>query len=263
MLVLAVDGSGKGLSLALGKDDEVLGSRFLLGPRAHSQSLMPAMRGLLQDLDLRLDQLDALALSVGPGSYTGIRIALSTMKTLAYALSLPLFSFSSLRAMAAPFQPLQKNLLTAIDARRSRVFAALWQGSRLLLGEANREAAELLRELPREEEIWLLGDGAAALQAAAAQAESTSAAQPLPRLQLLHGNASALRADALIPLAYAAWQRGDRPGWAEAKANYLSASQAARLHPEMQRQAELAAVAAREVKEMPIGEIPRLLPEQS
>jgi tRNA threonylcarbamoyladenosine biosynthesis protein TsaB len=97
-------------------------------PPAHATELMPAVADVMERADVSWSELRAIAVGVGPGTFTGLRIGVATARALATAASLPLRRVSSLAALAAGIeQPLK---LPLIDARRGEVFAALFEGER-------------------------------------------------------------------------------------------------------------------------------------
>ncbi len=98
----------------------------LAGPPAHASDLLPAVAGLLEQAGLAFADLDAVAVAVGPGAFTGLRIGLATARALAGALSIPLHPVSSLAALAAGSDA--ELALPVIDARRGEAFAALFAG---------------------------------------------------------------------------------------------------------------------------------------
>ncbi|HBP37930.1 MAG TPA: tRNA (adenosine(37)-N6)-threonylcarbamoyltransferase complex dimerization subunit type 1 TsaB [Clostridiales bacterium] len=148
MLILACDTSGPVVSAALWREGGLLAETSQRTARPHSVTLMPLIQDLLQDCALQIGDVDAYACSIGPGSFTGIRIGVSAVKAMAYAAGRPAIGVSSLEAIAWPYAACQ-DLLTCpmIDARNSRVYAAAWMGGRQLIPEAN----------------WLAGDFFAAI----------------------------------------------------------------------------------------------------
>jgi tRNA threonylcarbamoyladenosine biosynthesis protein TsaB len=108
----------------------VPGPERLLGPPAHSAELLPALAQLLERAATGWDQVTAIAVGVGPGTFTGLRIGVATARALAQALGVPLHPVSSLEALAAGIAegtqaPAATPILPLIDARRGQVFASL------------------------------------------------------------------------------------------------------------------------------------------
>jgi tRNA threonylcarbamoyladenosine biosynthesis protein TsaB len=104
----------------------------LLGPPAHSSELLPLLASLLEQAGCDWDQLDAIAVGVGPGTFTGLRIGVATARALAQALGVPLHPVSSLEALAGGLAVTASpsaatRLLPLIDARRGQVFASLYR----------------------------------------------------------------------------------------------------------------------------------------
>lgn len=238
---LAVDTSGKTLSLALSADERILAERFIDEGLTHSETFLPHLASLMDEQGLTVRDMDYLAATLGPGSYTGIRIGLSSMQSLAWLLDLPLFAYSSLFVISSHYlrelsreEAEQCFHLPLLDARSGRVFSALYKGERGILPIANRQAADLVTELKdlfylgRSERprLYVSGDGAAVLQEA--YASDPEAAQHFS-ISVLAEDLSALRAKDLAYLAYRDYKQGKRPSWEEAEAIYASPTQAERV----------------------------------
>ena len=123
MKLLAIDTSTDACSAALLQDDTVL-SCFQLAPRRHADLILGMVQGLLDESGLHLQQLDALAFSRGPGSFTGLRIAAGVAQGLAFAMDLPVIPVSSLATMAQQCWQEQKksSVLAGLDARLGEVY---------------------------------------------------------------------------------------------------------------------------------------------
>lgn len=126
-LILAVETSGSCGSVALVAAGGCLGEYSLQSSRTHSRRLLSAIERLLKACEVEWSQLAAMAVGLGPGSFTGLRIGLSSVKGLALATGKPLLGVSSLDALAAqcPFFP--GPICPLIDARKQEVFAAFYQ----------------------------------------------------------------------------------------------------------------------------------------
>lgn len=125
-LILAVETSGSCGSVALVDGRGCRGEYSLNSSRTHSRRLLSSIQGLLAACEVDWPQLDAIAVSLGPGSFTGLRIGLSSVKGLALATGKPLLGIGSLDALAAqaPFSPYP--VCPLIDARKQEVFAAFY-----------------------------------------------------------------------------------------------------------------------------------------
>jgi len=123
--ILSIDASTEACSVALLNGDEVT-ERFELAPRQHAKLLLPMVEELLADSQCDLTQLDAIACNVGPGAFTGIRIAVSVAQGLSYGANLPTISLSTLANLASfGFAKTgQTEWLCAIDARMNEVYFA-------------------------------------------------------------------------------------------------------------------------------------------
>ncbi|RIM55428.1 tRNA (adenosine(37)-N6)-threonylcarbamoyltransferase complex dimerization subunit type 1 TsaB, partial [Staphylococcus arlettae] len=133
MISLLLDSSNQPLSVAVMEDDDVLASRTNGEKVNHSIQLMPTVKMLLEEANLTPQQLDAIIVAKGPGSYTGLRIGVTTAKTLAYTLNIPLYGVSSLQALAATIDAQEKTIVPICNARRGFVFAGIyqWQNGKL------------------------------------------------------------------------------------------------------------------------------------
>ena len=135
MKILAFDTSNRALSLAVLEDKDLLGQVTLNIKKNHSITLMPAIDFLMNSLDLKPTDLDRIAVAQGPGSYTGLRIAVATAKTLAHTLKIELVGVSSLLALV-PGQ-VEGLVIPIMDARRNNVYAGFYQSGQAVLPEAH------------------------------------------------------------------------------------------------------------------------------
>jgi len=126
MNILALDTSGVTASIAILRDETVLAEIFLNLGRNHSEILLPYIDQLLAATGLELRAIDLFACTVGPGSFTGIRIGVSTVKGLALAVDRPIVGLSALDVLAMNAMGLQGKICPMIDARREQVYAGLY-----------------------------------------------------------------------------------------------------------------------------------------
>ncbi len=161
MLVLGVETSTMQGGVALVGEDRLV-SEFLLNVEAtHSERLLPTIDRMLRDAGVGLDAVSGIAVSIGPGSFTGLRIGLSTVKGLAYASGMPVVGVPTLEALAwsVPFSAVQ--VCPVLDARKHEVYAALFRFERGLLVRLMEDAAlapEALCSKIRKPTLFL-GDG--------------------------------------------------------------------------------------------------------
>ena len=163
MLVLGVETSTMQGGAAL-VGDEGLCSEYTLNVAAtHSERLLPTIDRMLRDAGVGLDALSGLAVSIGPGSFTGLRIGLSTVKGLAYATGLPVVSVPTLEALASTVAFAREQVCPVLDARKQEVYAALFRcerGELVRIMEDTALAPEALCSKIRRPTIFL-GDGMA------------------------------------------------------------------------------------------------------
>ncbi len=126
MRVLAFDAAGKGLSVAVAEPGKVLAEAGLNVGLTHSQRLLPVVQSLLLAADIAPETLDMVAVTNGPGSFTGLRIGLATAKGLAEIWGVPLAPVSTLAAVAYAVRGMGALICPMLDARRNEVYTALY-----------------------------------------------------------------------------------------------------------------------------------------
>ncbi len=166
MNILSIDTSTRGCSVAVHTDGQLLASYDLLTERVSSSLLTTLMKNAVEHAGLTLSLLDAVAVAKGPGSYTGLRVSVSTAKGLCYALDKPLIGVETLTAMAAqltPFYPENFLFCPMIDARRMEVFAAVLNTNleKVLPTQAVILEADSFAEVLQNQPVVFFGDGAA------------------------------------------------------------------------------------------------------
>jgi tRNA threonylcarbamoyladenosine biosynthesis protein TsaB len=167
MLVLGIESSTTQGGVAIVGEDRVLYEAVLNVEVTHSERLLPAVDRALGEARISLEALGGIAVSIGPGSFTGLRIGLSTAKGLAYATGLPLVGVPTLEAMAWTLPAARWQICPVLDARKQEVYAALFQHDRDGLQRVSEDMAiapEALCRLIRKPTLFL-GDGLAAYQA--------------------------------------------------------------------------------------------------
>lgn len=129
MLLLALDTATERGSLALLEEDRVVGEYALAAPGSYLQHLLPSVEALLAGAGRRLAEVDALAVSQGPGNFTGLRIGLATAKALAWTLNIPLVAISTLEVLAAQLPRQSHAVGVLIDAKRREVYLGRYRVS--------------------------------------------------------------------------------------------------------------------------------------
>ncbi len=170
MRILALDCSAKAVSAAIAADGRLLSEGFLNIPLTHSETLMPLCEQVLQNVRLSLREIDCLAVTAGPGSFTGIRIGISAVKGMCFAEKKSVYPFSTLAAMALSLRELPLGdcvVCGLMDARREQFYNALFEfrGSapRRLTEDRLISAEALAKELKNRynnKKVILTGDGA-------------------------------------------------------------------------------------------------------
>lgn len=127
MNILAMDTSTHILGVAILKNSQFVGEFTTNLAKNHTIRLMPAIDQLMKEVDMTPDQLDKIVVANGPGSYTGVRIGLTTAKTFAWALNIPIVGVSSLEALAYQARFFPSYVSPFFDARRKTVFTSLYQ----------------------------------------------------------------------------------------------------------------------------------------
>lgn len=166
MLILAFESSAKPASAALVKDGQLLSQYMQCSALTHSRTLLPMAEDMLKNAELSLSDVDLIAVAHGPGSFTGIRIGVATVKGLAWAAEKPCVGVSTLEAMAWHGLAVGGYICPVMDARRSQVYNALFkiENGRPVRMTVDRPIA--LDELSKEvtalnAPVFLIGDGAA------------------------------------------------------------------------------------------------------
>ena len=156
MKVLAFDTSSKALSLAILEDKQVLAETTINIKKNHSITLMPAIDFLMASLDWTPKDLDRIVVAEGPGSYTGLRIAVATAKTLAHTLNIELVGMSSLLALV-PYQ--QEGLFVPLmDARRNNVYAGFYENVKPVMPEAHLPFERVIELINGASQVTFVGE---------------------------------------------------------------------------------------------------------
>ena len=128
MKILGIDTSTPIGSIALIDGDNLVAEHTLHIVQAHSSRLMPAIDSVLKWGDITVDALDGCAVGIGPGSFTGIRIGVATIKSLCYALDKPIIGVSTLEAIAYNLRSTNGVICPLLDARRSEIYGTIFEG---------------------------------------------------------------------------------------------------------------------------------------
>lgn len=164
MKILGIDTSAKFCNLGLIEDEDILIEYTINGLRKkHSSILVPAIKNLLKTIDLKIEEINGIAVSMGPGSFTGLRIGLCVAKGLCYARSLPLLGIPTLEAMAFPFKEIPYLICPVLESKKDEIYDVVFRGGvslhRVMDYKCEDIQSLLARLSPLKEKIIFSGDG--------------------------------------------------------------------------------------------------------
>lgn len=164
MKILVLESSGLVASVALMEEDKLVSEFTTNYKKTHSQTLLPMVDEMVKMVGIDLKELDAIAISKGPGSFTGLRIGSATAKGLSQALQIPVVSVSSLEGLAANLYGVDGLICPMMDARRAQVYTSLYayEGERLVpkMEDSAIPVMELVEKINEiGEPVMFLGDG--------------------------------------------------------------------------------------------------------
>ncbi len=166
MKILAIETSAVAASVALCEDETLLAQSFQRNGLTHSRTLMPMLDGMLDNFGITLHDVEVIAVAVGPGSFTGLRIGVSAAKGLAWPENKPCAAVSTLEAMAWTVACMDGIIVAAMDARREQVYNAVFRASGGVLTRLTPDRAigldtlaSELEKMPEKPQI-IVGDGA-------------------------------------------------------------------------------------------------------
>lgn len=237
MRILALDTSTNVASVAILEDDVIIGEYSCNKGKTHSQRLMPMVENLLEKVGLSAKDMDAFAASIGPGSFTGLRIGVTTVKAMAFAAAKPVISINTLDALACNLSTSKAIICPIIDARNSQVFTAIYKFTngkleRLTdyLGTHINELVDIIRSM--QGEIVLLGD-------ACTLHKDYFAAQLGDRLSIAPPNTALANASSVAMLARNAFLEGKLESCYDMVPFYLRKSQAEREREMIEKKLEV------------------------
>lgn len=164
MKILGIDSSGLVASVAIIEDEQLLAEYTIHHKKTHSQTLLPMLDEIVGMIELDLNTIDAIAVSAGPGSFTGLRIGSSTAKGLGQALNKPLVHVKTVDALAYNLVGHQGLVCPIMDARRNQTYTGVYRfighQSETLLAQCAIGIEELIEFLNKQQEpVTFLGDG--------------------------------------------------------------------------------------------------------
>ncbi|MBE5869410.1 MAG: tRNA (adenosine(37)-N6)-threonylcarbamoyltransferase complex dimerization subunit type 1 TsaB [Lachnospiraceae bacterium] len=240
MKILALDSSGLVASVALVQDGVLLGEYTINHKKTHSQTLLPMLEQLKGMTELQLEEIDAIAVASGPGSFTGLRIGSATAKGLGLALDKPLVEVPTLEGLAYQFYGTDRLVCPLMDARRNQVYTGIYEFLRTREGCLEQQALvdqcavdvkeiiERVCELCKDgREVIFLGDGVPVYE------EILRREMKVPYV-LAPAHKNRQSAAAVAALAEVYYQKGKTVSAAAHQPDYLRLSQAERERNEQQ-----------------------------
>jgi tRNA threonylcarbamoyladenosine biosynthesis protein TsaB len=165
-IILNIETATKNCSVSLAKDGQLIALKELATEQfSHAEKLHVFIEDILKETQLTFKDLHAIAVSQGPGSYTGLRIGVSTAKGLCYALSLPLIAVDTLEILSQTITIDSGVIIPMIDARRMEVFSAVFDSNKNKIRATKAEIIDENSYKEITEVIHLVGDGAPKLPA--------------------------------------------------------------------------------------------------
>ena len=199
MLILGIETATQQVSVALGGHEGVIGLVELARGRRHAETLVPAIDFLCSQADIGLDEIGLVAVDIGPGLFTGMRVGLATAKALAQAMRVPMIGISSLDLLAFPHRRSDRVVVPVVDARKGEVFYSMYRqvpgGLQQVVSPRAAPVDELVADLlARSQESLCVGDGALRYRAQIREGyhcEFADEAHPsaAPLVQLAHARA--------------------------------------------------------------------------
>ncbi len=226
MKILALDSSTRIGSVALAEAEQLIAQTELDVDVTHTEKLLPAVEEILKKTGWELENIEGFAVAIGPGSFTGLRVGLATMKGFALSHNRPLVGISSLEALAMNGVMSDIPVAALLDAKRGEVYAAVYQFERgiikeILFKEQAIKPEFLSHFLKKLGPSWLIGDGALAYREFFEKNLKGQTFFPPHSMMRLQSKWIAW-------LALPKLQKGEGKNWASLTPNYLRLSDAER-----------------------------------
>jgi len=153
---LSIDGAISRLTVSAKNDDKIFTSIYDIGMR-QSESLVPAIDYVLEKVDLKSSDLDYTAISIGPGSFTGLRLAISAVKAIELAYDVPVYGISTLEMYEYCFKDFDLPVLSCVDANKDRFYARLKDGKKLILEDGDWELEKIYSTVKKIKNLIVCG----------------------------------------------------------------------------------------------------------
>ena len=241
MLLAAIESSGLVASVAFMTEDKLIGEYTTNFKKTHSQTLLPMFDEVVRMTGIRLEDLDAIVVSGGPGSFTGLRIGAATAKGLGLALDKPLISVPTVDALAYNLYGTQQVICPIMDARRSQVYTGLYRfldSFEVVREQWPSDIRDLTQELNRMgEKVIFLGDGVPVCRHIIEETMNVP-------FEFAPAHVNRQRGASVAALGAVYYEQGRLQTAAEHKPDYLRKSQAEREREVAERQGEMDKLAA-------------------
>ena len=202
MNILALDCAVTRISLAVKTDSKFISSTYDIGMR-QSEILVPSIDELLKNADITAADLSATTLTLGPGSFTGLRLGISALKAIELAYGVPVYGISSLEAYAFPYLNLEYPVISCIDANKDKFYCRITDGEKTILEDGDWEVEKITEAAAALDKAIVCGPDAAKL------AEKLTSA--LPQKKYLLPASPAMTAESLILIAEKMIESGEAP----------------------------------------------------
>ena len=223
MKILSIDSTANTSTVALLENDKLLGIYTANTKNTHSETLLPMVETALKHYGITIDEVELFAVSAGPGSFTGVRIGVATLKGIAFGKSKPCVAVSTLEAIAENAKAREGLICPVMNARRSQVYTALFSSDGEKLTRLMPDSALSINELDEllskyEHPVTFCGDG----YGITLKALKNTTASPLPD-RLRHQSAYSV-----AQVALRKYESGEYTNDTDLTVTYLRPSQAER-----------------------------------
>ena len=202
MNILALDCAVTRISLAVKTENKFISATYDIGMR-QSEILVPSIDELLKKADITPSELNATCLTIGPGSFTGLRLGISALKAIELAYGVPVYGISSLAAYAYPYENLDLPVISCIDANKDKFYCRITDNGKTLLEDGDWEVEKIAEAAKELDKALICGPDCAKL------AEVLAAA--LPQKKYLLPASPAMTAESLILITEKMIENGSQP----------------------------------------------------
>lgn len=161
MKILSVDTSSSVCAVSILENDKIINEKIVDNGRTHSENFMSLLDEVLKESNIDLDDIDLIACCVGPGSFTGIRIGIASIKAIAEIKQIPIVSVTSLESLAYNVEKVDKEvIISMIDARNNQVYAGVFDKEhKKIMDYFAEDINEVLDKLSNFDNLIFVGDG--------------------------------------------------------------------------------------------------------